>query len=192
MSPPSSGSKNKPRKLKMEVAGSSETSVDFQRTTRRYNPEDGTLHNHRCENLKRNNKFYGKQAYANGSITAKGRLVWLLFVQCTTCVWDTSFKLFYVPTLISAMWRRSVLHYDCGRKKNSVRSYRNLNMETYEKVRSALRNSTMLAYLQEHVPSVTRVCVLFFPPRNNWRLLLKFMPDKTRCRPGVYIMQAVV
>jgi hypothetical protein len=31
---------------------SSETSVDIQRTTRRYIPEDGTLHNHRCENLK--------------------------------------------------------------------------------------------------------------------------------------------
>jgi hypothetical protein len=30
----------------------SETSVDFQRTTRRYIPEDGTLHNHRCGNLK--------------------------------------------------------------------------------------------------------------------------------------------
>jgi hypothetical protein len=29
-----------------------ETSVDFQRTTRRYIPEDRTLHNHRCENLK--------------------------------------------------------------------------------------------------------------------------------------------
>jgi hypothetical protein len=25
---------------------------DNQRTTRRYIPEDGTLHNHRCENLK--------------------------------------------------------------------------------------------------------------------------------------------
>jgi hypothetical protein len=31
---------------------SSETSVDFQRTTQRYTPEDRTLHNHRCENLK--------------------------------------------------------------------------------------------------------------------------------------------
>jgi hypothetical protein len=29
-----------------------ETLVDFQRTTRRYIPEEGTLHNHRCENLK--------------------------------------------------------------------------------------------------------------------------------------------
>jgi hypothetical protein len=31
---------------------SSETSVGFQRTTRRYIPEDRTHHNHRCENLK--------------------------------------------------------------------------------------------------------------------------------------------
>jgi hypothetical protein len=37
--------------LKIEVICFSETSVNFQRTTRRYIPEDGTLHNHRCENL---------------------------------------------------------------------------------------------------------------------------------------------
>jgi hypothetical protein len=36
----------------MEAKYSSETSVDFQRTTRHYNPEDRTLHNYRCENLK--------------------------------------------------------------------------------------------------------------------------------------------
>jgi hypothetical protein len=36
----------------MEAVCSSETSVDIQRITRRYIPEDGTLHNHRCENLK--------------------------------------------------------------------------------------------------------------------------------------------
>jgi hypothetical protein len=36
----------------MEALCSFETSVDTQRTTRRYIPEDGTLHNHRCENLK--------------------------------------------------------------------------------------------------------------------------------------------
>jgi hypothetical protein len=36
---------------------SSETSVDFQRAARRYIPEDSTLYNHRCENLKSyNNK----------------------------------------------------------------------------------------------------------------------------------------
>jgi hypothetical protein len=38
--------------LKMEAICSSETSVETQRTTRRYIPEDDTLHNHRSENLK--------------------------------------------------------------------------------------------------------------------------------------------
>jgi hypothetical protein len=33
-------------------ACSSETSVETRRTTRRHIPEDDTLHNHRCENLK--------------------------------------------------------------------------------------------------------------------------------------------
>jgi hypothetical protein len=38
--------------LKMEAIYSSETSVASQQTTRRHIPEDDTLHNHRCENLK--------------------------------------------------------------------------------------------------------------------------------------------
>jgi hypothetical protein len=38
--------------LKMEATCSSETSADFQRTTRRYISEDRTVHNHGCENLK--------------------------------------------------------------------------------------------------------------------------------------------
>jgi hypothetical protein len=38
--------------LKMEVLYSSETSVEFKRTTQRYISEDNTLHNQRCENLK--------------------------------------------------------------------------------------------------------------------------------------------
>jgi hypothetical protein len=38
--------------LKIEETCSSETSVDFQRTKRRYIPEDRTLLNHRCGNLK--------------------------------------------------------------------------------------------------------------------------------------------
>jgi hypothetical protein len=37
---------------KIEAIYSSETSVDFQRTKRRYIPEDIALHNHRRENLK--------------------------------------------------------------------------------------------------------------------------------------------
>jgi hypothetical protein len=38
--------------LKMEATSSSETSVDFQWTTRRYIPENRTLHNHHCGILK--------------------------------------------------------------------------------------------------------------------------------------------
>jgi hypothetical protein len=38
--------------LKMEAIYSSDTSVEFQRTTSRFIPEGSTLHNHRCENLK--------------------------------------------------------------------------------------------------------------------------------------------
>jgi hypothetical protein len=38
--------------LKMEAICSSETSVVNQRTTLRHIPEDDTLHNLRCENLK--------------------------------------------------------------------------------------------------------------------------------------------
>jgi hypothetical protein len=38
--------------LEMEAICSSETSVATQRTTRRHVPEDDTLHNHRCGNLK--------------------------------------------------------------------------------------------------------------------------------------------
>jgi predicted metal-binding protein len=38
--------------LKMEALCSSETSVATQVATRRHIPEDDTLHNHRCKNLK--------------------------------------------------------------------------------------------------------------------------------------------
>jgi hypothetical protein len=38
--------------LKMEAICSSETSVETQRTTRCHIPEDDTLHNHHCGNLK--------------------------------------------------------------------------------------------------------------------------------------------
>jgi hypothetical protein len=36
----------------MEAISSSEMSIDFQRTTWRYVPEDATLYNHRCDNIK--------------------------------------------------------------------------------------------------------------------------------------------
>jgi hypothetical protein len=38
--------------LMMEAARTSETLVNFYQTTRRYNPEDSHLRNHRRENLK--------------------------------------------------------------------------------------------------------------------------------------------
>jgi hypothetical protein len=38
--------------LMMEAAGTSETSVNFYQTTRRYNPKDSHLRTHRRENLK--------------------------------------------------------------------------------------------------------------------------------------------
>jgi hypothetical protein len=41
-----------PSDMKMKVTYSSETSVDFQRTTRCCIPEDRTLHKHRYESLK--------------------------------------------------------------------------------------------------------------------------------------------
>jgi hypothetical protein len=37
--------------MNMKATSSFETSVNFQRTTRHYIPEDRTLHNHRCENI---------------------------------------------------------------------------------------------------------------------------------------------
>jgi hypothetical protein len=55
----------------MEATCSSETSVDFQRTTRRYIPEDITPHNHCCENLifYKISKFVGwSLAYFTGNL----------------------------------------------------------------------------------------------------------------------------
>jgi hypothetical protein len=49
-----------PSVLKMETICPSETSVDTQQTTRSYIPEDGTLYNHRCENLKSYLFFSGR------------------------------------------------------------------------------------------------------------------------------------
>jgi hypothetical protein len=46
------GRRNKSSTLKMKAICSSETSVETQCTTRRHIPEDDTLHNHHCENLK--------------------------------------------------------------------------------------------------------------------------------------------
>jgi hypothetical protein len=44
--------------LKMEATRSSETSVGFQRIARRHIPEDRTIHNDRCEDLKSWPRFF--------------------------------------------------------------------------------------------------------------------------------------
>jgi hypothetical protein len=55
--------------LKMVVIYSSEMLVDFQWTKWHYIPEDSTLHNHRCENLK-SYKMEGRKLYTkNADIT---------------------------------------------------------------------------------------------------------------------------
>jgi hypothetical protein len=41
-----------PLTLKVEAICSSDTSVEFQRSTRCYIPEGRTLHDHRCENFR--------------------------------------------------------------------------------------------------------------------------------------------
>jgi hypothetical protein len=47
----------------MEAKCSSETSIDFQRTTRHYIPEDRTLHNHSCRNAIYVVLLYNPQTY---------------------------------------------------------------------------------------------------------------------------------
>jgi hypothetical protein len=67
--PPSSGSKSKASMKQATLLGlfldpeivatcSSETSVDFQRTTRHYTQEDRIFHSHHCENLRHNQETF--------------------------------------------------------------------------------------------------------------------------------------
>jgi hypothetical protein len=48
-----------------EAICSSKTSVDFQQTTWCYIPENGTLHNHSCENLKSYKIYAGHYKYGH-------------------------------------------------------------------------------------------------------------------------------
>jgi hypothetical protein len=56
--------------MMIEAVCFSETLVDFQRTTMRYIPEESTLHNHRCENL----KFY------NPEFVHKRNIIYLIMI----------------------------------------------------------------------------------------------------------------
>jgi hypothetical protein len=55
--------------LKMEAICSFESYVDFHRTTRRCIPEDRTLLNHRCENIKSYTVGYLFYVYAIGGVS---------------------------------------------------------------------------------------------------------------------------
>jgi hypothetical protein len=76
----------------MEAIYSSETLVDFQRTTRLYIPEDSTLDNHRCENCKivqlltgaRSNRYYWNRFYhlfAATWLSDTGHPLWYRYVN---------------------------------------------------------------------------------------------------------------
>jgi hypothetical protein len=80
--------------LKMEVC-SSETSVDFKWATQRYIPEDSTLHNHRCENLKPYKLCVVAEAYGAGCLSGKALGRYLIQILTDTsypalCSWFSS------------------------------------------------------------------------------------------------------
>jgi hypothetical protein len=69
----------------MKVRCSSETSADFQRTTRRYITEDKTFYNHRCENLKSYKiiNVYSIQQARLAEEIANGMLIYVLLKLLT-------------------------------------------------------------------------------------------------------------
>jgi hypothetical protein len=83
--------------LKIEVICSSETSVDFQRTTRRYIPEGSTLHYTFCSIYSMSHKWFLYFGFSNNILYAlgfhkSGKFIdqlynYQLFLRifCTTC-----------------------------------------------------------------------------------------------------------
>jgi hypothetical protein len=72
------------RPLMMEATCSSERSADFQRTARRYVPENRALNNHRCEDL---------ESY-----------IYPMFLLCFFCTYVTPHKCSSVKTLLIRHW----------------------------------------------------------------------------------------
>jgi hypothetical protein len=66
----------------MEAMCSSETSVETQRTTRRYIPEYSTLHNDRCKNLK---------SYATNGVFWKFRMLKFHNIKCELRAYEIAF-----------------------------------------------------------------------------------------------------
>jgi hypothetical protein len=68
--------------MELEATRSSETSVDFRRTRRRYIPEDRTIHNHRCENLI---SWFIPSNLQQDNVLAKVKLKSSIFWDVTPC-----------------------------------------------------------------------------------------------------------
>jgi hypothetical protein len=78
--------------LKIEATFSSETSIDFQRTTRLYIPEDGTVHIDRCQNLR----------------ACTNRLVFVTETNCVHCKVATDFFKYYLDELQATIVKLNV------------------------------------------------------------------------------------
>jgi hypothetical protein len=76
--------------LNMEATCSSETSVDFQRTTRRYIAKNRSSHNYRCENIKSHKDICG----LHQSLQASHRFIkYVMAVPLKPfLIWGSTFK----------------------------------------------------------------------------------------------------
>jgi hypothetical protein len=93
---------------------SSEASVDFQHTTRCYNPEDGTLHNHHCENL----KSYTNLSHSWGRIIHKPEntnsgFQWWAQKQWQNLLYYLDIILLFLSWLCIIQWTWKPLLYLC-------------------------------------------------------------------------------
>jgi hypothetical protein len=141
ISPPSSGLKNKQSKkpawtqvacsssstLKMEAICYSERSVDFQRTTRRSNLEDSTLHNHRCENFKsyiRINLFNPQLLWVRSHFQGSLHFEWVLNFLVFEIIQYTAYVLLVV--LLEHLWLEN--------KKSMLFTEASLHLENSESI----------------------------------------------------------
>jgi hypothetical protein len=94
----------------METICSSETSVDtFQRTARRYIPEDGTLYNRRCENLKSYNMVLFNEVVLSCKATSRIRIANYIFYTCYYCENKLRRQWFFIFFFAISWYRQSSL-----------------------------------------------------------------------------------
>jgi hypothetical protein len=79
--------------LEMEVICSSKTSVDFQRVIRHFIPEDSTLHNHQCANLKSYITWNPFHIYSTPSLLTQGDPKTCYILRVTQGAWRVRWNL---------------------------------------------------------------------------------------------------